>query len=189
MPTLAVRDGNGGIQLLNVTDIGGGVLDTHHIIDDVANISALKVVISQVQAITASSAYAAGNVVGGLLTFANAVRVGKTGGTINSVIITDKSGSQVQFDLWLFDSNPTATTVTDKTLLTVNAVDLVRSIGFVSINAWCPANAGGAIGQGLLDLRFALATGTTLYGILMTRGTPTFASVSDVQVRLVISQD
>jgi hypothetical protein len=169
----------------------------HHVVDDVAAVSSLKIVLSQVLTVTASSAYAAGDVVGsgGVLTFANAVRTApdgvtaRTGGKISSVLITDKSNNQASFDIWFFDSNPTATTFTDKTLLTLNTADIVRSIGFVTVNAWSGANSGGGVGQGLLDLPFVLASGTTLYAVLITRGTPTFASTTDVQVRLVISQD
>lgn len=194
MSILQVRDGTGTIVPLWVSIIGGNTYP-HHIVDDVANTSQLKVCLSQVQTVTASSAYASGNCVGGLLTFAGAIRTvpdgvtAKTGGIINSVLITDASNNQTQFDVWFFDSDPTATTVTDKTLLALNAADRVRSIGFVSVNAWTGANSGGGLGQGLLDLRFVLATGTTLYGILIARGTPTFASTGDVQVRVVISQD
>lgn len=148
-----------------------------------------KASLIQTPTVTAGSAYAAGNVVGGRLTFGSAVRGSEfLSGIIRAVIITDKANQQGQYDLWFFDSNPSSTTVTDKTNLTINSGDITKSLGFVTVAAWCEATSGGAVGQALLDNPIVL-TGSSLYAILIARGTPTFANASDISVRLIVAQD
>ena len=137
--------------------------------------------------VTAASAYASGNCVGGLLTFANAARV--SSGLINKVVITSKSAQTAQMDLILFDANPTGTTVTDKAAVAVAVADFAKVIGSVNVLNWTNTGTtsnGTAPG---VTLPFAIPSGTSLYGILVVRGTPTFTATSDITVTLGIHQD
>lgn len=144
---------------------------------------------TQAPTITASSAYAAGNVVGALLTFAGMARVAGQGGILQSAILRDKAGQAVSYDLFLFDAAPT--TPTDKTAIGLVAADLAKCIGVVSLSgeALGAASTMGVITASGLGLAFKLTSGTTLYGILVTRGTPTYASTSDVSVDLICLPD
>jgi hypothetical protein len=138
--------------------------------------------------------YASGNVVGGLLTFPNMVRSPGVGGLVQTVIVRDKAGQNVSYDLFLFDAAPT--TQTDKTAVALTAADLAKCIGVVSLSG---AVLGAAATMGVLTatglaLAFKLPGGTTppspaLYGILVTRGAPVYASTSDVSVELVVLPD
>jgi len=139
--------------------------------------------------VTSGSAYASGNQVGQVLSFASATRTAAGTGSVESLIITDLSAQSGSYDLWLFSANPTHGTYTDKTNLTINASDIVNFIGLISFSTWSLATSGGGVANSVPNLKFKLSAGTTLYGILITRATPTYTSTSALQLSMVISQD
>ena len=139
-------------------------------------------------AITASSAYTAGNEVGGLMTFASMF------GTANSGIVQDikikcKSVQTVQFTLYIFKTNPTNSTWTDKSAPAINAAD----IPFLEVAIPFTAPYSGLGTHTLYSVDAAgieiVASSTSLYAVLVTSGTPTFASTSDITVEIVVLQD
>lgn len=140
--------------------------------------------------VTASSAYAAQNVVGGNLTFAGAVPRAGGGGVVRSVVLTDTGGNNVGYNLFLFTA--AASAQTDKTAVALVAGDLANCIGVIALST--PA-LGAASTMGVettvsAGLAFSIGgTGTSLYGVLVTTGTPTFASASGVRVKLSVDPD
>lgn len=152
------------------------------------NIGGYGTYIKDVTAVTASSIYAAGNAVGAKRTFASALRAPLTG-VLNSVTLLDRSNSKAAMTLYIFDDNPTAATITDKAAFVFNADDL-KVIAQVNIGAGdYVTNNSKAIAH-VSGLGIPLkGVATTLYGVLVTSGTPTFAATSDVQLGLGIFQD
>jgi hypothetical protein len=137
--------------------------------------------------ITSGAAYASGNAVGGLLAFGPGfVRVTGGGGVLQSAVLFDKSGNNVAYDLFLFDSAPAAPN--DKTAYALGS-DLAKAIGSVSFSGMVAAGTPGLINADGLGKAIKLGGGTTLYGILVTRGTPTYAGSADVTVTLVLLPD
>lgn len=146
---------------------------------------------SQTPTVTTGSAYASGNVVGGLLTFGPLVRRESGGGILNTVILRDKSGQAGTYDLFLFDQNPTNSTFTDKSAVAINTADLSKVIGVLTIAA-VKLGAASTMGVSTLNsanLSFKLTSGSTIWGVLVVRGTPTYAGASDVSVDLVVVPD
>ncbi|UYN96568.1 MAG: hypothetical protein KIT25_06445 [Enhydrobacter sp.] len=139
--------------------------------------------------VTSGSAYASGNAVGALLTFAGMARVAAQGGVLQTAIIRDKAGQNVPYDLLLFDAAPTAPT--DKTAVALSDADLAKCIGVVPFAGIVlgAASSKGVLTAPGLGLAYKLGAGTSLYGILVTRGTPTFASTSDISVELIALPD
>lgn len=136
------------------------------------------------QTVTASSAYSSGNAVGGLITFANASRVANGSGLVQSVVAYTKSAQTAALELWLFNTNPSGSTCTDKTAFSVAAADFDKVVWVTSISSWY---SGGTPSVGVSTdhaIPFALASGTSLYGCLVARSTPTYASTSDVSVAI-----
>lgn len=131
--------------------------------------------------------YAAGDLIGGKLTFANAARVASGNGEIFSVLLADQAKQSIAIDLILFDSDPTGTTFTDQAALDIADADLTKIICVVPITTYAALN-DNSIGFASVRFPFALASGTSLYGCLVSRGTPTFAAGADVTVRLGILQ-
>lgn len=155
---------------------------------------------SQTPTITSGSAYASGNIVGGLLTFSGLTNAGQ-GGVLETVILRDKAGNSVNYDFFLFDAAPT--TQTDKTAAAFTSADLLKCIGTVPLAGIV---LGASATQGIitvsgLGLGFALQPGLTsggftsgsltpaLYAYLVTRGTPIFSTTSDVSVDIITLPD
>ena len=144
--------------------------------------------ISQTPTVTAG-AYAADDAVGGLLTFANAARVSGGGGVVKTVVIIDDAGQDAELELWLF--NQTFTAMVDNAPWAPAEDDLENLVGVISTEdssqGWLDAGTPSAI---TIDVatRYDLA-GTSLFGQLVTRGTPTFAATDDVTVKVGLLQD
>lgn len=138
--------------------------------------------------ITSGSAYTTGNVVGGKLTFSSALLTAGSG-VLESISIRCKSVQTATFLLALFDSNPTNTTWTDKTAPSINAADIPFLVGIYQLASFSSSLGTHTI-YNLNGISQTLAAGaTTLYGVLVVTGTPTFASTSDITAVLGILQD
>lgn len=139
--------------------------------------------------VTASSAYTAGNEVGGLITFSSTVGIAGSG-VVQSIRVTSKTVQTGTLKLYLFNINPSNTTWTDKTAPAINSADVTSVIGVYLLSA--PDSGLGTHTIYNLDgigKAFSIASGTSLYGILVTSGTPTWGSTSDVAVTVNILQD
>ncbi|WP_084581779.1 hypothetical protein [Sphingomonas azotifigens] len=134
----------------------------------------------------ATTAYAAGNVVGSLLTFTGAARAAAGSGLIQAASVLSKSVQTAALDLLIFSANPSASTFTDKATVAINAADLDKLVGVIHLTDWSAlgtASIAQAIGGGL---PFKLAAGTSLYGVLVARAAMTLASTSDLTPSLRI---
>lgn len=148
---------------------------------------------SQTPTITSGAAYSAGNAVGGLLTFAPMVRRDGGSGILNTAILRDKAGQAGTYDLFLFDAAPSAPT--DKTAVALSAADLAKCIGvltFAAVKLGAASTMGvSAITAANLSIKVGggSGSGSSLFGILVARGTPTYASTTDVSIDLVVIPD
>ena len=135
-----------------------------------------------------AAAYATGQIVGGLITFSNALLTAGTG-ILQSIVIKCKSIQTTGFKLYLFKSNPTNSTWTDKTTPAINVADIPFLTAVRTL-----ASPDSSLGTHTLyvddGIGKVLTPGsTTMYGILFATGAPTFASTSDVTVSIGILQD
>ena len=139
-----------------------------------------------------AAAYATGELIGGKMSFAQAVRgidlVDATG-MIQSVVITDLAKQSANLDLVFFDVDPSNTTFTENSALDINDTDLLTIIGVVAITDWKDFS-DNSVGIALnLAMPFGLGTGATIYAAIVSRGSPTYASTSDLTVRIGVLQD
>lgn len=138
--------------------------------------------------VSTTPAYTAKDAVGGLLTFANAVRASGGSGRIEAVQVEDKGQQRADLDLVLFDR--TFTAPTDNAIFNPSDAELLTCVGWIPIGAGnysdFSTNSVAAINS--VGLEFVL-NGTDLFGALVTRGTPTYTSSSDIVVTLTILQD
>ena len=144
------------------------------------------ITISQSPTVTVG-AYSAGDAVGGLLTFANAGRFSGGGGVAKNVVLIDDAGTDVAMELWLFSE--TFTAMADNAAWAPSQADLRKLIGVVysSDGAWAAAGTP-SINDIEISKRYDLA-GTSMFGQLVTRGTPTFAATDDVTVKIALLRD
>jgi hypothetical protein len=138
--------------------------------------------------ITASSAYASGNALGGLLTFKGLTNAGF--GKLISAVLTDKGNQKSAIDLLLFNK-ALGTTQTDKTAIAIASGDLLNLIGRISFPSASYTTIGNSSNAEctlsnlqLAMIANALTASNDVYGQLVCRGTPTYASTSDIQVAL-----
>jgi len=178
---IAVSDGAGS---LTVDGTVTAAASENHI----GEVGGKLVIVSAIPVVSISPAYASGDAVGAVLSFASAVRVSAGSGVIESVTITDLAKQSANLDLFLFDTNPSVPP-TDNDPADIADADLVTCVGVIPVTGHHTANDNGVSCARAIGLGFKLASGTTLYGMLVSRGTPTYSGVSDLTVRLAVRQN
>jgi len=131
--------------------------------------------------------YVAGDAVGGLLTFANAARATDGGGVIKDIIIVDDAGQDAQLELWLFDQ--TFVAMVDNAPWAPAEADLENLIAILSVAASDYKAAGTPSAAAVEVSQRYDCVGTSLFGQLVTRGTPTYVATDDVTCKIGILQD
>lgn len=146
----------------------------------------LKVVRLQITPTISTTIYAAKDAIGGLLTFSNAARA--SGGTIfiQSLVVVDKDQERADMELYL--SRATFTAPTDNAVFDPTDAELLDCVGVIGVGPWYDFNDNAVASVNNIGLECSLA-GTDLFGALVSRGTPTYTSTSDIVVTLTIAQD
>lgn len=143
-----------------------------------------------VPALTVAATYAANDYVGTsgvAMTFAGCARVNAGTGIIQSAVLVDYALQSIAAELWLFDTAPTPPA--DSAAWSISDAHAARCIGIVQFSTYF-ASALNSVSQAHnLGIAFKSAAGATaLYGCLVTRGAPAYAT-GDLTVRLMILQD
>lgn len=162
--------------------------------EDISGVHYQKVIvgaskrIAQTPTISAASAYAPGDAVGGKLTFAGAARFDSGGGLIVGVTVIDKDQERAPLELVLFDQDFTATA--DNAAFDPSDADLANAVAVIPINQWHNFNDNSIGYSGSLAIPFQCGNSLDdLYGQLVTRGAPTYSATSDLIVILWIVQE
>lgn len=135
-----------------------------------------------------TSAYSAGNVVGGKLQFQNVFGPAFSG-RLTDILVKCKSVQTTVYKLYLFSQNPSNSTWTDKAAPAINAADIPFLLGVFTLGA---SDSGlGTETTNQLDNINAIirSVDQNLYGILTCVATPTYASTSDVTVSIRVRKD
>ena len=133
--------------------------------------------------------YASGDLIGTKMTLAGAAKLSRVG-RINSIVIADQAKQDAAIDVIFFDSNPSTTTFTDNAALDVADADTLKIIASVKIVAADYSDfADNSVATKAVDLGFATVGGGDLYACLVSRGTPTYAAATDLQLRVVVLQN
>jgi len=124
--------------------------------------------------------YAAGDVVGTKMTFANMADEAGGAGLLQTVSVLSKSAQTALLDLILFNADP-VTTFVDNAPLALNTADADKLIGVVHLSDWT-ALGGPSIAQadGLAKVYKVATTG--IIGVLVTRAAMTLLSAGDLTV-------
>lgn len=152
--------------------------------------------------ISSSPAYTSGDQLGGIQTVAinsSLLRMDsnsnvQTGGrvsmgtaTLTEVTILDQALQSAAMDIWFFAASPTVTSVdngafalTDANLIAATN-GLPITLGYVSVGAAYSAAAASSIST-TCNLNFTVGstTASPIYAIAVVRGTPTYASTTDL---------
>lgn len=130
--------------------------------------------------VSTSPAYAAGDVYGGLLTFASALPFSTAGGFLESLVVIDKGNIKPEFSLLIFKDTPTAT-ANDNAALTLASGDEAKYLKRVDIIA---SDYKQVAGWSIAAPSFAPfpveSSGTSLWGFAVADGTPTLTSTTEL---------
>lgn len=135
--------------------------------------------------VSASPAYTANDTIGGKMTFTGLLSTPQFASRLKKVLIQCKTAQTAACDLVLFSSDPAGTTVTDNGPAAVAVADIPKIVANINI----PTGAWAALGTPSVaevdcDIPLPGNNGGSLFGILITRGTPTLGSTSDINVVL-----
>lgn len=135
-----------------------------------------------------TTAYAAGDAIGGLLTFSNAARSSGGSCRIDAVQIVDKAQQYADINLVLFDRSITAPT--DNAAFDPTDAELANVVGVVPIGGgfYYGFNDNGVASISGLGIT-AVLNGTDLFGVLVAVTAPTYGTTSDLVVTATILQD
>lgn len=142
-----------------------------------------------------ASAYTAGNVMGGIMTFASALLAAplvsptKWSAILESINVKFKAAAVVgEIDVAVFTASPAGGTYTDKTGPTWGAADTANLVGIYPLTA--PISTLGTMTTYNLDGIGAAIDGASasLFVVMTVKGTPTPASTTDVIVELGVLQ-
>ena len=154
------------------------------------NVGGYTSVIKDTTAVSTTPAYTAGDAVGGKRTITNALRTSGGSGILESVQILDRANQKAAMELFIFDSDPSAATITDNAAFVFSTDDLkvlahvtIAATDYVSINSKAVATIKG------LGVALKGNATSTLYAALVTTGTPTYAATTDLQLIYGILQD
>lgn len=143
-----------------------------------------------------TSAYQTGELVGGKLTFTGALKTITGTGYLVSVNMMDQSAQAVDFDVVIFREDPTGTTFTDQAAFDVADADTSKIIAVVQLGSATrfafADNSVHFIGSLAIPVQATNSGGGiagTLYGALISRGTPTFTAATDVKITIGVSRD
>lgn len=142
-----------------------------------------------------ASAYTAGNVLGGIMTFASALLGSpnasptKWSAVLESICVKFKATAVTgEIDVAIFTASPLGGTYTDKTAPTFNTADAAKLVGVYALTV--PESTLGTMTVYNLDGIGAVIDGasTSIFAVVTVKGTPTPASTTDVIVELGVLQ-
>lgn len=157
--------------------------------NNIGNVGGKTASVTVTPTVTTANAYGTNFVIGGLMTFAN-IFTAKGSGIIQSITVNCRRVENMGFTAFLFSGNPNATTWTDAAVANINASDVNKARGPITLansNALGTMTVASAYGLGL-----AMAPGVTdLYLVLLANAalTNNFTSTSDISVTVTVLQD
>lgn len=136
-----------------------------------------------------TSQYTAKDAIGGVMTFSSAARVSGAGGIVESVVIVDKDQELAAMDLVLLSATVAGTT-TDNAAWDPNDSDLANVVGVIPIltGDYSDFNDNSVAARSGIGMAYTCAA-TSLFGVLVARGTPTYTGTSDISVILGLLPD
>lgn len=138
-----------------------------------------------ITALTVSTAiYAAKESIGGKITIANAVREAGTTSILHSIMIMDRSGQKPTGFIIVFNTDPTAATITDNAAFdsSTNDVNICALIPVTSGDWYTPGATKSYANIRNIGALVEPLTGTSLYAAFVTDGTPDLVATTDMQI-------
>ncbi|MGE0451077.1 MAG: hypothetical protein AB7Q29_16005 [Vicinamibacterales bacterium] len=138
------------------------------------------------------AAYTDGDVIGGAIELPKAMRHAGSSGVLQTLVMTDAAEQDAGLEVFLFDEEPDGT-YTDAAAFTLDAADLPKLLGTLTVATASWASFGGAARVKVdgIGLPVKAAKGqTSLWMVLVASGsTPDYAATDDLQAVFGFLQD
>ncbi|MDZ4766519.1 MAG: hypothetical protein SGI73_18435 [Chloroflexota bacterium] len=128
-----------------------------------------------------AGAYSSGDALGGKLTF---MLGSLSSGVIQSLRLVDLAKQNAEIDLVLFGADFSATA--DNAVFDPSDADLANCLGAIKIANSSYASFNDSALASVYGIGLTFQTGSAIYGQLVVRGTPTYASTSDISLQIGI---
>lgn len=176
--------------LQGITSLVTAATDTSDV-----NIKGPPTAIVQVVPATTAATFTTGQVVGGKLTFAAMARSGLAApilsGILYDAVIGAKTATPFDFDLFLFNADPTGSTLTNAAAFALVAADMPKVIDVIQFKAASDWFAGNPVAIGAkrgLATPY-LTTAGNIYAAIVARQSVTLVSTTDLILTLKGSPD
>lgn len=136
-----------------------------------------------------TTAYTAKDGIGGKQTLANAVRISGGVSILQSVMVIDKANQKAALTILLFDADPSGSTLTNDAEPNIAAADIgkiIRKIDIAAADYGTVDHAGTDFAVAeitALSKVVKAASGTSLYALITTSGTPDYGADGDLILR------
>ena len=137
----------------------------------------------------AATTHALDDVVGGKISLAGAARVSGGGGIIQSVMVNVQDAVTAIYDVIFFGTNPTNSTFTDDGTINLVAADQPFVLGVVKCTDIISMGTRKLVQATGIALPFKLSTGTTLYAVIVARGSAAYTTANGVTLNVGLLQD
>ncbi len=130
-----------------------------------------------------SGAYAAGDIMGALMTFATGINRRLI---INEVVVMIKAAVAPDLDFVIFAADPTSTTKTDNAAYSLNAADAFKVRKTIPVTTLFDHGTPNEYSSGTVNIVMAPVVPDTgiFYALLIDQTGVTLTSTSDIQVRV-----
>ena len=130
-----------------------------------------------------AGAYTADDCVGSDHELAGASRIAGACTLLQNFTIIDMAAQDAEMVVYIFDAEPAAGTYTNDAELDIHDTDMDKAVGCFSVLAgdYLAAKDNSIATVRNIGLLCRPASGTSLWAVIKTTGTPTFATANDVQ--------
>ena len=137
-----------------------------------------------------TAAYAAGDSIGGKITLSNAMRESGGTGVLSGLMLIDRSNQKPALEIFLFDSDPSAATITDNAAFVFSTDDLkVIAKIVVASTDWTTINSTATAELANLNRMVKASGSRNLFAAIVATGAPDFVASTDLQIRFKFFND
>lgn len=125
--------------------------------------------------------FASGDSIGGKITLTDTMDVSGGSAILDSILIVDAGNQKPVGKFYFFNSDPSASTLTNNAAAVIHANDLAKLLGVVDFASgdWHTTDSKGFGQKTGLGLSIKASGSKNLYCAYITTGTPTFVATTD----------
>ncbi len=136
--------------------------------------------ITKQPAVEATPDYSDGDVIGGLMTLADAVsQIGDGGKVVSAAVHSDADLSTVPIRVLLFSANPSASTITENASFVLHANDKAKLCGVIDLSTRASIGTPDVLFAANANVPFRCA-GRDLYAVAIAGGAINLGAVTDL---------